>query len=331
MTPRRCQRVGCRLADRRLTTCLLVGEGNGCRAISEVCQRLVHSSCKVLVSVDHQLQSALIERLASLGLLWDANLDRCLLLPTIPSPAAQTSVAVLSVYYWAELRHVTWSKPNQDSAAQTLSEDLVNKLSAQREAFLAGVQNTTVQSNCKAGNTSEYLPRLVEHGTWRSAHRRDAPSVTLVTQLSLDRLDMLDGQCATYAGVIAAALYVPLVRGEGVVSPAAKEYDGEPLAAASRALSDFHKAMERTGEQARGGQLLCPCIAGLQESCRVCSSPSARSLFAPSSVRLHCPSPPPCPVHMQLRAPWICSWWARSLTPGRRPGCTPSMPSGTEL
>ncbi|KFM28697.1 Glycosyltransferase-like protein LARGE1 [Auxenochlorella protothecoides] len=165
------------------------------------------------------------------------------LLPPDPAP---TSVAVLSVYYWAELRHVTWSKPNQDSAAQTLSEDLVNELNAQREAFLAGVQNTTVQSNCKADNTSEYLPRLVEHGTWRSAHRRDAPSVTLVTQLSLDRLDMLDGQCATYAGVIAAALYVPLVRGEGVVSPAAKDYDGEPLAAASRALSDFHKAMEHT-------------------------------------------------------------------------------------
>lgn len=51
---------------------------------------------------------------------------------------------------------------------------------------------------------------LRPHRIWWST-RQPAVPVTLVTQLSADRLPQIRAQCATWSGILAAALYVPLV------------------------------------------------------------------------------------------------------------------------
>lgn len=49
--------------------------------------------------------------------------------------------------------------------------------------------------------------------------RKPAVNVTLVTQLSADRLPQIKAQCATWSGILAAALYVPLVNvSNGILS-----------------------------------------------------------------------------------------------------------------
>eukprot|EP00873_Tetraselmis_striata_P010439 jgi/Tetstr1/430703/TSEL_020495.t1 len=50
--------------------------------------------------------------------------------------------------------------------------------------------------------------RLLTSSRW--ADRRGG--VTLVTQLSMDRLDCLQAQCASWAGTVCAAVYCPLLR-----------------------------------------------------------------------------------------------------------------------
>ena len=60
------------------------------------------------------------------------------------------------------------------------------------------------------------LPQLkIEHRI-DTKKEREHTDVTLVTQLSFERLYMLEGQCAVWKGVISAAVYIALVDGKAV-------------------------------------------------------------------------------------------------------------------
>jgi glycosyltransferase-like protein LARGE len=86
---------------------------------------------------------------------------------------------------------------------------------------------------------------------WRSAKPRAPTDITLVTQLSVDRLPMLRRQCESWGSVIAAAAHV-WVDGKGLVAaPGGAALDGEPAAAAERAVAAAHAAAEAGAAGAR--------------------------------------------------------------------------------
>lgn len=56
------------------------------------------------------------------------------------------------------------------------------------------------------------VPDLQVQRMWLTGKQRNATDVTLVTQLSVDRLYMLEGQCGAWGSVISAAVHVTLVQ-----------------------------------------------------------------------------------------------------------------------
>lgn len=97
---------------------------------------------------------------------------------------------------------------------------------------------------CKyTGNGS--VPKLNTERVWRSAKRRPPFAVTVVTQLSIDRLAALELQCSVWGSVIAAAVHVPLV--DGLVQSSLKEIDGKEKDAPLALLNAFHSRMETDG------------------------------------------------------------------------------------
>lgn len=70
---------------------------------------------------------------------------------------------------------------------------------------------TNSQGGCSAG-----LPQLKLQQIWRPSGTGLDTDVTLVTQLTLDSLSMLQAQCELWAGPVAAVAYMPLLRGKVV-------------------------------------------------------------------------------------------------------------------
>ena len=95
----------------------------------------------------------------------------------------------------------------------------------------------------KSGNGS--VPYLTSQRVWRSAKRRSPSSVTIVTQLSIDRLSALELQCSVWGSVIAAAIHVPLV--DGVINSLLPEINGKGEDAPLSLIHAFHSRMETDG------------------------------------------------------------------------------------
>jgi hypothetical protein len=116
--------------------------------------------------------------------------------------------------------------------ALLLADSLLWRTNAARRA-LTSVGLPTLQGNpvlkspsadatryrgCR-GSLTATLPRLHPHRRWHSHQRpRSTQSITLMTQLSFDRLDLLEGQCRYWKDRLAAAVYVPFVENYGVAS-----------------------------------------------------------------------------------------------------------------
>lgn len=118
-------------------------------------------------------------------------------------------------------------------------------LELQRELLVRSVTDREQLGSCKPGNETERLPELQSVRVLRSAAPRSPRAVTLVTQLSLNRLAMLENQCRAHRGPIAAVVYVAVVQPAGTVfCPEATHLDGRPLQAAVDAVLAFHGRME---------------------------------------------------------------------------------------
>ncbi len=89
------------------------------------------------------------------------------------------------------------------------------------------------------------VPSLVVKKVWRSAKTRTPQDITLVTQLSIDRMTALANQCAVWGGVISVAVHVPLV--DGSVVSEDPHLSGSPLSAPLKVLEDFHASQEAIG------------------------------------------------------------------------------------
>lgn len=106
----------------------------------------------------------------------------------------------------------------------------------------------------------------------RSPRGRSASDITIVSQLSMDRLEVLGQQCGAWGGVTSAAVYLPLLVEQSPLQHAAS------VAEARAALSAFHAATEAAGAPPppRGGprdtpiclrRPDCPPAASLPHSC----------------------------------------------------------------
>jgi hypothetical protein len=91
---------------------------------------------------------------------------------------------------------------------------------------------------CRGGGAGE-VPDLRLVATLRSARAPRPRSVTVVTQLSLERAHMLEQQCALWPHAVAAAVYIPLLRGR-IFSAEEDAWDGAPLAAGVAAMEAVH-------------------------------------------------------------------------------------------
>ena len=88
------------------------------------------------------------------------------------------------------------------------------------------------------------MPELQRIKLFQSHKPRPKQAITIVTQLSLERLHMLQQQCSLWPHPIAASLYIPLVQGK--VFSAGNE---APLDEALAALAAMHAASENSINQ----------------------------------------------------------------------------------
>lgn len=121
-------------------------------------------------------------------------------------------------------------------------------LERQRDIFLSSITDTHLMALCGPSSDGTVLPELGRAGTWRGSRPRREQGVTLVTQLSLNRLSMLHRQCDAWTDVIAAALYVPVAAGL-IVAPEDAEMHGRPVEAAVQRVAAFHAELEQAGER----------------------------------------------------------------------------------
>lgn len=99
----------------------------------------------------------------------------------------------------------------------------------------------------KKGSTAlDTLPQLkIEHKI-DSRKKRSKTDVSLVTQLSFERLYMLEGQCAVWSGVISAAVYIALVDGKAVTVELNSNQDPHltPMEHVRQKFEEFHRVTE---------------------------------------------------------------------------------------
>lgn len=107
----------------------------------------------------------------------------------------------------------------------------------------------------KLGNATivEQLPQLKIEQELSTNKARSPQDVTLVTQLSFERLYMLEGQCDVWNGVISAAVYIALLNGKVVTVELNSNQDPRltDISEVEAKFKQFHQLAEAKGE--RGG------------------------------------------------------------------------------
>ena len=92
----------------------------------------------------------------------------------------------------------------------------------------------------------ENVPQLVSVQTWRSKKKRPRESITLMTQLSDDRLGMLENQCHTWNDPLVAIVYIPMFNRKVSDDPIIPTYPNTTLQDVIRGVDAFHYFMENT-------------------------------------------------------------------------------------
>ncbi|GAB4818755.1 hypothetical protein N2152v2_005801 [Parachlorella kessleri] len=98
-------------------------------------------------------------------------------------------------------------------------------------------------------NTAD-LPALKIEQVLKTKKPRQPTDVTLVTQLSFERLYMLEGQCDVWSGVISAAVYIALVKGRAVVVELNSNQDPMlvSMELVEQRFKEFHGMAESKGQ-----------------------------------------------------------------------------------
>lgn len=90
------------------------------------------------------------------------------------------------------------------------------------------------------------IPTLVSIQRWKSAKERPRESISLVTQLSMDRLPALENQCITWPDHLVAVVYVPMVGNSTGGPPVLPLYRHTTLEDVIRGIDAIHNFMETT-------------------------------------------------------------------------------------
>lgn len=90
------------------------------------------------------------------------------------------------------------------------------------------------------------LPQLKIEQILDTSKPRSPSDVTLVTQLSFERLYMLEGQCDVWNGVVSAAVYIALVNGQAVTVELNSNQDPQltPMDTILEKFKEFHRLAE---------------------------------------------------------------------------------------
>ena len=119
------------------------------------------------------------------------------------------------------------------------------------ESFDTYARDTSEELNeyhtCQVDREAK-LPELKSVFVWRSKKRMPPESITLVTQLSLERLSMMRSQCKIWGDRISAAIYLPYVKKFGAASSEVRAVNGSTIEEVIAFLDAFHNAMERESE-----------------------------------------------------------------------------------
>lgn len=113
---------------------------------------------------------------------------------------------------------------------------------------------------CLETEESKDLPWLLSLRRWESSIEQPRESITLMTQLSADRLNMLENQCRTWPDKILAAVYIPIFTKEPHKRSKLR-LEWESLLNATQedvllGIDSFHGFMERTARCALDIELL---------------------------------------------------------------------------
>lgn len=102
--------------------------------------------------------------------------------------------------------------------------------------------------SCRRANTKEEdeLANLVSVQKWTSSKERPRESVSLVTQLSMDRLPALENQCITWPDHLVAVVYIPMVGNSSGGPPLLPLFRHTSLDDIIRGIDSFHNFMETT-------------------------------------------------------------------------------------
>lgn len=96
---------------------------------------------------------------------------------------------------------------------------------------------------CQIDDSVE-LPDLRTVERWKSKKTLPLESMSIVTQLSLERMNMLKMQCSSWTDRIAGVVYVPYVKGFGVASSEVRAVNGSSLTDIVAFLDTFHETIE---------------------------------------------------------------------------------------
>lgn len=93
---------------------------------------------------------------------------------------------------------------------------------------------------------ADKLPELIEIHAWASKKPVEGNSISLVTQLSANRVPDLEDQCLTWPDKIVAAIYVPMTTNTSGGLPLLPGYSSTTLDDMIRGIGSFHRYMETT-------------------------------------------------------------------------------------
>lgn len=100
------------------------------------------------------------------------------------------------------------------------------------------------------------LPRLQKIHTWNSRRKVSPHSISIVTQLSLERLSMLRSQCRIWTDRISAVLYIPYMADFGVISEDVRAVNGSSIQDVAVFVESFYQTLEKEGQCALDLQLV---------------------------------------------------------------------------
>lgn len=94
---------------------------------------------------------------------------------------------------------------------------------------------------------TDYFPNLIEIHAWKSKKEIEGNSISLVTQLSTERMPNLEDQCLSWPDRIVATIYVPMTANTSGGLPLLPGYSRTTLDDMIRGIDSFHKYIETIG------------------------------------------------------------------------------------